>query len=225
MTYVSVRLRKGVVNPLVARRAPQYRKRVEDEFQRLLESRARLVACSDAARAELGRALHDGAQQRVVAVSLLLRALKGRLDDADAVALVDQAIEELALTGEELRELARRLHPVALTDRGLGPALFAASTRAPVPVELDVPDERFPGEIERAAYDVVLGAIECAGEAGSHLQVSLAQQNGHVTLDVSGCGELGGDRLCALADRVETINGSLEIDGTVLRARFPVAAG
>ena len=198
---------------------------MDDELQRLLESRARLVACSDAARAELGRALHDGAQQRVVAVSLLLRALKGRLDDAESAALVDQAIEELALTGEELRDLARRLHPVALTDRGLAPALFAASTRAPVPVELDVPDERFPGEIERAAYDVVLGAIECAGDAGSHLQVSLAQQNGHVTLDVSGCGELGGDRLCALADRVETINGSLEVDGPVLRARFPVSAG
>ena len=159
-------------------------------------------------------------------VSLLLRALKGRLDDTHApAALVDQAIEERALTGEELRDRARRLHPVALTDRGLGPALFAASTRAPVPVELDVPDERFPGEIERAAYDVVLGAIECAGDAGSHLQVSLAQQNGHVTLDVSGCADLGGDRLCALADHMETINGSLEVDGPVLRARFPVSAG
>ena len=224
MTYVSVRLRIGSVNPLVTHRAPEYRERVEDEFQRLLESRARLVACSDAARAELGRALHDGAQQRVVAVSLLLRALKGRLDDAESAALVDQAIEELASTGEELRDLARRLHPVALTDRGLGPALFAASTRAPVPVELDVADERFPGEIERAAYDVVLGAIECAGETGSHLQVSLTRQNGHVALDVSGCGDFDTDRLCALADRVETIRGRLEVDGSVLRARFPVAA-
>jgi signal transduction histidine kinase len=198
---------------------------VDDELQRLLESRARLVACSDNARAELGRALHDGAQQRVVAVSLMLRALKGRLDDPEAVALVDQAIEELGLTGEELRDLARRLHPVALTDRGLGPALFAASTRAPVPVELDVPEERYPGEIERAAYDVVIGAIECAAEAGSHLQVSLAQHNGHVALDVSGCGAFDADRLCALADRVETIRGSLEVDGPVLRARFPVARG
>ena len=204
---------------------PEYRARVDDELQRLLESRARLVACSDNARAELGRALHDGAQQRVVAVSLMLRALKGRLDDPEAVALVDQAIEELTLTGEELRELARRLHPVALADRGLGPALFAASTRAPIPVELDVPEERFPGEIERAAYDVVIGAIECAGEAGSHLQVSLARQNGHVALDVSGCGAFDAERLCALADRVETIRGSLEVDGSVLRARFPVAAG
>ena len=197
---------------------------MDDELQRLIESRARLVACSDAARAELGRALHDGAQQRVVAISLLLRALKGRLDDAESAALVDQAIEELALTGEELRDLARRLHPVALADRGLGPALFAASTRARIPVELDVPDERLPGEVERAAYDVVLGAIECAGEAGSHLHVSVARENGLVTLDVSGCGELGGDRLCALADRVETIRGSLEVNGTSLRARFPVAS-
>ena len=212
-------------NHTVAPRAPQYGGRVDQELQRLLESRARLVACSDAARAELGRALHDGAQQRVVAVALMLRALKGRLDDAEAVALVDQAIEELGLTCEELRDLARRLHPVALTERGLGPALFAASTRAPVPVELDLPDERYPGEIERAAYDVVLGAIECASEAGSHLQVSLARQNGHVALDVSGCGELDIDRLCALADRVETIRGRLEVDGSVLRARFPVASG
>src|SRR5829696_440649 len=154
MTYVSVRLRKSSVNPLVVRRAHEYRGSVDDELQRLLESRGRLVACSDAARAELGRALHDGAQQRVVGVSLLLRGLKAKVDDPGALALVDQCLAELAHASEELRELARRLHPIALADRGLKPALVAATTKAPVPVELDVAEERLPHQVERAAYEL-----------------------------------------------------------------------
>jgi len=194
---------------------------MDDELQHLIESRARLVACSDAAREELGRMLHDGPQQRVVGVSLLLRALRAKLDDPDAAALVDQALGELTETGEELRELARRLHPVALSERGLRPALFAATTRAEVPVELEVPDERFPAPIERACYDLVLGAIAHADDDG--VQVEIGRVNGHVAVDVSGLGVLSDDGICALADRVETISGSLEIEGPSLRARFPVA--
>jgi signal transduction histidine kinase len=204
---------------------------MDPELQRLIESRARLVACSDAARAELGRTLHDGAQQRVVGVSLLLRALKGRVDDPGALALVDQCLAELGHAGEELRELSRRLHPIALTDRGLKPALFAATTTSAVPVELDVPEERFPDQVERAAYDVVLGAIESAGDEASHVRVSLARTNGSVTLEVAddgaGGADPGSERLCALADRVETVGGRLELDspaggGTRIRASFPV---
>lgn len=205
---------------------------MDPELQRLIESRARLVACSDATRAELGRTLHDGAQQRVVGVSLLLRALKAKVDDPGALALVDQCLAELAHAGEELRELARRLHPIALADRGLKPALFAATTKAPVPVELDVPEERLPHEVERAAYELVLGAIESAGEdAASHVRVALARTNGSVMLEVADDGSGGADprseRLCALADRVETVGGRLELDspaggGTRIRASFPV---
>ena len=222
-TLTDCRRQVGAENPLVAGPRPEYR--CARGFRAPASdrvSRPRLVACSDAARAELGKALHDGAQQRVVAVSLLLRSLRGQLDDAESLALVDRALAELGETGEELRDLSRRLHPVALSECGLRPALFAATTRAPVPVDLDIPEERLPGEVERAAYDVVLGAIECAGEHSSHLQVSLARDNGIVTLDVNGCGELGGERLCALVDRVETIRGTLELDGTLLRARFPL---
>ena len=205
---------------------------MEAELQRLIESRARLVACSDATRAELGRTLHDGAQQRVVGVSLLLRALKAKTEDGGTHELIDRCLGELGHAGEELRELARRLHPVALTERGLKQALFAATTKAPVPVELELPDDRYPEPVERAAYDVVLGAIESAEEdAASHVRVSLERRNGSVTVEVADDGAGGVDplceRLCALADRVETVGGRLELDsplggGTRLRASFPV---
>ncbi|MGE5691441.1 MAG: sensor histidine kinase [Pseudomonadota bacterium] len=204
------------------------------ELRHLVESRARLVACSDATRAELGRMLHDGPQQRVVGVSLLLHTLRRRIDEGEALALIDQAVEELARVGAELRDLAGRLHPVALTERGLRPALFAATTRAAIPVELEVPEERLPAEVERAAYDVVLSAIESAGEDdASHVRVSLARGNGSITLEVADDGRGGADpgcaRLCALADRVETVGGRLELEsptggGTRIRARFPVGA-
>jgi signal transduction histidine kinase len=206
---------------------------VDPEVERLVESRARLVACGDAARAELGRDLHDGPQQRVVGVGLLLRSLRAKLDDTEAVALVDRVLEELGAAGEELREVVRRLHPVALSECGLRPALFAAATRAPLPVELDVPAERLPPEVERAAYDVVLGAIEEAvEEAASYVRVTLGRAGGHVTLAVADDGDGRADpgcaRLCGLADRVETVGGTFSVasapgGGTELRAAFPIS--
>ena len=115
--------------------------------EELRASRARIVEAGDAERRRLERDLHDGAQARLVALALLLRSARKRAGgDADLAGLLDQAQEELHTSLEELRELARGIHPAVLTDRGLEPALEALASRAPLPVTLAVEgDERLPG--------------------------------------------------------------------------------
>ena len=140
------------------------RKQQEEELR---ASRARIVQAGDAERRRLERNLHDGAQQRLVSVALGLRLAQTRLpDDATAAAeLLGRASEELTVGLEDLRELARGLHPAILSDRGLGAALEALATRAPVPVELDgVPTERLPPPVEAAAYYVVAESLTNVGQ-------------------------------------------------------------
>ena len=134
------------------------RKRQEEEVR---ASRTRIVAATDAARRRLERNLHDGAQQRLAALSLSLRLAESRLtSDVDQAAeILVTARSELAQALEELRELARGLHPNVLTDRGLGPALEALVGRSPIPVAIDVPEERLPPAIEAAAYYVTAEAL------------------------------------------------------------------
>jgi signal transduction histidine kinase len=145
------------------------RKRQEAEVR---ASRSRIVAATDAARRRLERNLHDGAQQRLAALSLSLRLAESRLpaDPEKAVEILAGARAELTQALEELRELARGLHPNVLTDRGLGPALESLVIRSPIPVEIDVPDERFPPAVEAAAYYVAAEAL--ANVAKSHCRCS-----------------------------------------------------
>ena len=106
----------------------------------LAASRQRIVEAADAERRRLERNLHDGAQQRLVSVALLLRVAENRVNDGGegAAALVRSAAEECALALEELRELARGIHPAVLSEHGLAPALAGLAGRCPVPVRLDV---------------------------------------------------------------------------------------
>ena len=124
---------------LESRRARELRTRVDD----LRDARQRILAAADEERRRIERDLHDGAQQRLVAVTLTLRLAEARLetDPASAAKLVTQAREEAQLAIEELRELARGIHPALLSDHGLGAALEALASRAPVPVQVSgVPD-------------------------------------------------------------------------------------
>src|ERR687892_862203 len=119
--------------------------------EELRASRRRIVEAADNARRKIERDLHDGAQQRLVALALEVRMARGRVerDPEQAASLLDEASSELALATDELRELARGIHPAILTDRGLGAALDALAKRAPVPVELlATPPERLPEPIE-----------------------------------------------------------------------------
>jgi signal transduction histidine kinase len=211
----------------------QLRARVEE----LEASRARLVEAGTAERRRLERNLHDGAQQRLVALSLTLRIAQGRVrKDADAAErLLGSAQDELGLALEELRELARGIHPAVLSDRGLGAALEGLAGRSPVPVELEpVPPERLPAPVEAAAYFVVAEALTNVAKYAdaSQARVSVSRHNGTAVVEVADDGVGGADPrlgsgLRGLADRVSALDGRLEVDsppgaGTVLRAEMPV---
>ena len=206
--------------------------RLED----LAASRERIVTAGDVERRRLERNLHDGAQQRLVALSLSLRLALAKLDSdpADARATLEDADDELARALEELRELARGLHPAVLTDRGLRPAVEMLAGRTPVVVEIDeVPDERLPEPVEAAAYYLIAEALTNVtkyAHAGS-VRVRVAASDASVLVEVSddgvgGADPGGGSGLRGLADRVEALGGSLEVvspvgEGTALRAQIP----
>jgi PAS domain S-box-containing protein len=203
----------------------------------LAASRLRIVEASDDERRRLERNLHDGAQQRLVALSVALRIAQRKVTDAPAEAreLLACAADELGEALEELRELAQGIHPAVLTERGLESALEVLAARAPLPVELDVAlPERLPEQVEAAAYYV---ASEGLANVVKHAQadtarVRVARENGRVTVaveddGVGGAAFDGGSGLYGLRDRVETLDGRLRLvsgagDGTVLRAELPV---
>ena len=210
------------------------RARVEE----LRRSRARIVEAGYAARRRLERDLHDGAQQRLVALALDLRLARSKLEkDPAAVAeLLDASIAELSQATEELRELARGIHPALLTDRGLGAALDALATRAPLPVELaDVPAERLPEPVETAAYFVVAEALTNVAKYAdaTHATVSVERANGTLRVEVTDDGVGGADPaagtgLRGLEDRLAALDGRLVVSspagsGTIVRAEVPCA--
>jgi signal transduction histidine kinase len=199
----------------------------------LAASRARIVQAGDAERRRLERNLHDGAQQRLVSLALMLRLAARRHPEDDQL---ERAGEELAHALQELRELARGIHPAVLTERGLEPAVRALADRAPVPVELTVElQERLTGPAEAAAYYVVSEALTNVAKYARASLVTVTirrQEAGGVRIEVAddgvgGADPVGGSGLRGLADRVEALGGRVEIDsppglGTTLRADLPV---
>jgi PAS domain S-box-containing protein len=209
------------------------RKRQEEELR---ASRARIVAAADDARRRLERNLHDGAQQRLVSLSISLRLAqaKAESDPAEAKRLMEQASDDLAQALDELRELARGIHPAVLTDRGLVAALETLVRRAPVPVEVKAPDERLPEAIEAAAYYVIAEAVTNAVKHAtpSAIDVTVSVPNGRVVVEIcdDGCGgadPAGGTGLSGLADRVAALDGTLRVEsaasgGTRVVAEIPL---
>jgi PAS domain S-box-containing protein len=207
--------------------------RVRSE-QELRTSRARLVEVADAERRRIQRNLHDGAQQRLTSVLLYLGQIRATRDEADP--LVDTAIEELATALEEIRELARGLHPQVLSERGLAAALEALILRVPLPVTLEaVPVRRLPEAIEAAAFYVVAEALANVHKHARATSIVVRVSIDGEELDVSvvddgdGGADPDGHGLRGLADRVEALGGTLGVDsltgaGTRLRARLPAGA-
>jgi PAS domain S-box-containing protein len=203
----------------------------------LTASRARIVQATDEARRKLERNLHDGAQQRLVSLSLSLRLAQARLqtDPDGADEMLSGASTELAQALEELRELARGIHPAVLTDRGLGPALETLAQRSSLPVEIhNAVEGRLPGPVEAAAYYVVSESLANVAKyaQASWVRVTIARDNGVARVEVADDGIGGADPaqgtgLRGLADRVEALDGRLEVanangGGTVVRAEIPV---
>jgi signal transduction histidine kinase len=206
----------------------------------LTASRARIVAAADTTRRRMERDLHDGAQQRLVSLALHLRstvraAVPPGADELKAH--LDEAAAEIGALLDELRELARGLHPPALAEGGLRPALKTLARRSAVPVRLDVKaDARFPEQVELAVYYVVAEALTNATKHASASVVDVQVETGDGVLRVrirddgrGGADPTGGSGLVGLTDRVEALGGRLAVRsphgvGTTVAVQLPIAA-
>ena len=211
--------------------------RVEREqlLDEVLASRARIVSASDAERRRVERNLHDGAQQRLVALALQLSMLEDGAPDDATKDMAGAAKAELAHALEELRELARGLHPQLLSTGGLEPALRQLAERSTIPVTVTAPSERFPDAVESTAYFVVSEALANVAKYAEAASASVSAQrlNGKLVVRVSDDGVGGADPgsgsgLAGLADRVAALAGRLEIEspaggGTKVSVELPVA--
>jgi signal transduction histidine kinase len=204
------------------------------------ESSVRIVAAADEERQRIERDLHDGAQQRLAALAVQLRAAQKRLGEGAADpavdALLDSAVAELQAANEELRELVRGVYPAILTEEGLAAAVESLALRNPFPIELDVLEGRLPPQVEATAYFVTCeGLANVAKHAqASKASVSIARRNGLVAVEIADDG-IGGARplersgLSGLSDRVEALGGRLRVEspaggGTHIFAEIPCAS-
>jgi signal transduction histidine kinase len=206
---------------------------VRAQLEEVRASRARIVAAGDAERRRVERDLHDGAQQRLVTLALILEMAHERAaGEPDLEGLLEKARHELDGGLTELRELARGLHPVAL-DEGLAGAIESLSERVPLPIDVEVPSERYPATVEATAYFVVAEALTNVvryAEA-DRARVAIVRSGDSLVVEVADDGVGGADPargsgLRGLGDRVATAGGCLTLtslpgDGTILRAEIP----
>jgi PAS domain S-box-containing protein len=203
----------------------------------LRSSRDRIVKAGDEQRRKLERNLHDGAQQRLVALALEIRLAKALLESDPPAArqTLERAGRELDLALEELRELARGLHPGALTEHGLGTALEALGARLPVDVKISVPDERLPPDVEATVYYIVSEALTNVAkhaDAGS-ANVEMVREGDLLRFEVvddgrGGADPFAGTGMLGLRDRAEAAGGTLSVvsppgKGTVVTATLPLS--
>jgi signal transduction histidine kinase len=199
---------------------------MSERVEQLTESRARVVDAAEAERRRIERDLHDGAQQRLVAMSMTLGRLKARLKnsaDPDTLALVDEARQDARLAIGEIRDLTRGLHPPVLTDRGLDAALSAVAARQPMAVTVDVQVARRPPiTVEAIAYFVVTEALTNVTKhaQASRAEVTIRRAGDRLRIRVSddgrgGADPAGGTGLAGLADRVSGVDGTLRVSSPV----------
>jgi signal transduction histidine kinase len=205
---------------------------VRAQLEEVRASRARIVEAGNVERRRIERDLHDGAQQRLVA--LAMRLDQARTGSAGAAALIDETTAELLQAVREVRDLARGLHPTILTDAGLAAAVEALAERTAVPVTVSVTEARFAPEIEAAAYFVVAeGLTNIARYAGAtEARVAATADDERLVVTVTDNGRGGADPatgsgLRGLADRLAAIDGELTISspaeaGTTLTATLPL---
>ncbi|HWH94186.1 MAG TPA: histidine kinase [Baekduia sp.] len=202
-------------------------------------ARARVLDAADSERQRIGRDLHDGAQQRIVALGHLIGIARRKLPDdvpAQALELLDRAQQEARLATDELRELARGLHPAGLTEKGLGSALEALAGRSPIPLHVDaLPERRLPAPVELTAFylasEGLTNAVKYAHADEVRLEVSQRLNEALITIADDGDGGADADRgtgLAGLRDRVAALGGELRVDsppgeGTRLTAVIPLA--
>ena len=229
-------LHGAAIDATARREAEDLRRRLEAEEARsaaIEASRTRIVEAADEARRRIERDLHDGAQQRLVVACLTLRRAAALAPANGAEPLLLEALEHVQQGLEDLRELAHGIHPTVLTEHGLVAALEGLAARASVPVELTVEADALPPPVESALYFTVAEALT---NVAKHAQaasavVDVRRQEGTVQAEVrddgAGGASAAGSGLRGLADRLEALGGSLEVEsppgrGTVVRARLPL---
>jgi signal transduction histidine kinase len=206
------------------------------QLAELRASRTRIVRATDAERRRLERDLHDGVQQRLLGLALVLQMLETRVDErGEALELVGEAETELKAAVRELREFARGIHPAVLSDQGLAAATRTLAVRSPIPVEIDATAERLPAVVETAAYFTI---AECLANVAKYAKatrawVTVQRVNGRAVVEVGDDGVGGADPnrgsgLRGLADRVDALDGSLRLEsppggGTRIVAEIPCA--
>jgi signal transduction histidine kinase len=207
---------------------------VRAQLDEVRASRQRIVEAADAERRRLERDLHDGAQQRLVALAMRLDV--ARQAGGGSSELLDAATVELRAAVAEVRDLARGLHPTILVEAGLGPAVEALAERATIPITVQAPAERFPAPVEAAAYFVVAEAIANTTKyaAASHVTVTVTTSVDGLRVAIrddgkGGADPAGGSGLRGLTDRVAALGGRLRIDsppggGTTVQAELPIPA-
>jgi signal transduction histidine kinase len=203
----------------------------------LRRSRARVIDAADSERRRVGRDLHDGAQQRLAAVSTLLKAAQRQLErGGEPGDMLRLASDELGAAQTELRDLARGLHPVALSERGLRGALESLAAGSETPITFDVVADGLPADVELAAYFIVAESLTNARKyADAHsVRVSVGPEADALLVQIADDGSGGADPasgtgLRGLADRVDALGGRLELDsppgaGTCISARLPLSS-
>jgi signal transduction histidine kinase len=198
------------------------------------ESRARIAAAQLAERSAIERDLHDGAQQRLLALALQLRAAHGNGDAGRLRDTVEHGIQELQAAVIELRELASGLCPAALTSGGLGAALDELAARTPVPIAVRTPERRFPPAVETTAWFIACESITNAVKHAGPDRIEVIVTHDHdrlrvrVTDDGVGGADPGGRGLRGIRDRAEALGGELTVvtgrDGTTIGAELPCAS-
>jgi signal transduction histidine kinase len=208
---------------------------VRAQLEAVRASRARIVEAGDAERRRVERNLHDGAQQRLITLTLQLRMLSDALGsglDARQQELLERARQEASAAHAELRELAQGVHPSVLSDDGLAAALEYLVERAPLPVRLTAPHERYPTSVESTAYFVAAEALTnvLKHARASGASISVTNGEGELVVEVTDDGHGGADPegsgLRGIADRVAALDGSFKVDsspegGTRVRAGIP----
>jgi signal transduction histidine kinase len=210
---------------------------LRDRVDHLRSARQRILEAAEEERRRIERDLHDGAQQRMVAVAVTLGLAEAQLatDPDGAAKLLAQAREEAKEAVRELRELARGIHPALLSERGLGAALEALARRAPVPVDVSpVPEVEICRAVESAAYyftaEALTNVAKYARASRASVELSVDEERLCVEVSDDGVGgadpEVGGG-LRGLHDRVDALDGRFEIvsprgEGTTLRVELPL---
>ncbi len=213
----------------------QLQAQLRSQLVELRASRARLVEAADGERRRLERNLHDGAQQRLLAVGLALNLLRGRIANHAAAPLLEEAEAELAHALQELRELARGIHPAILTDQGLAAAARTLAASGAVPVTVNANGQRFPSAVETAGYYLIAEALTNISRyaQATRAWITITREDGLARIEIGDDGIGGADPgrgtgLAGLVDRIGALDGRLAIDsrpgcGTTIAAEIPCA--